>query len=85
VVANAEEYPSPVLAVCWLHSVNGCLVNENGTALVMRGLAAIDGPTAAAGGGDEQLVTAQAGVKLADLHDWLSKRVRRSGRGSPGG
>eukprot|EP00775_Hariotina_reticulata_P008748 gene8748-8928_t len=67
VCENVSKFPSPVLAVGSLHSVNSCLTNNGGTILNLSGMNNILGLEAAG-------VRVQAGVKLADLHDWLARQ-----------
>lgn len=72
-MADEARYPSPLLAVGWLHSVNDCLVNDGGTVICTSGMNKVIGIT---GHGAAALVKVQAGVKLSQLHEYLAERVR---------
>jgi hypothetical protein len=72
VVRDTATYPTPVTVVGSMHSVNECIVNDGGTLLVTSGMEGIVGVV---GGGEQRLVTVQAGCKLAKLHSWLADRV----------
>lgn len=58
-----------VLAVGAMHSVNACLTNNGGTLVNMSALNRLLGL-------EEGGVRVQAGVKMADLYDWLGEHVR---------
>lgn len=60
-----------------MHSVNACITNNGGTLLNMSALNLIVGLEA-------HRVRVQAGVTMADLYDWLAKRVSVGMRGGRG-
>ncbi|KAF8056371.1 hypothetical protein HT031_006370 [Scenedesmus sp. PABB004] len=67
VVRDAQTFPSPLLAVGSLHSVNGCVTCPGGTILHLKGLNKILGLEPG------PCVRLQAGVTLADAHDFLAQ------------
>ena len=79
-MADTVQFPSPLLPVASMHSVTRCNVNDEGTILSLAKLNKVLGLDTATG-----LVSLQAGVKLADLHDWLGERVSAGARGAWGG
>lgn len=86
VVASPHNFPGPVLAVGAMHSVTACITNTGGTIVSLARLNAVlgfvdddDDDTVDNVDNDPavmpKLVKVQAGVTMADLHDWLGKQV----------
>lgn len=69
VVKDAAAYRSPVLPVGSMHSVTDLIVNNKGTVIAMGGMNKILGFDPAT-----MQVRVEAGMELADLHDYLGQQ-----------